>query len=52
MNTNTNNHVSITETNQIFLSAEEIQIASDEDVLSISGRLLEKNRDAYEALTK
>ena len=32
--------------------AEEDTIASDEDVLSISKRLIEQNREAYEVLAK
>lgn len=35
-----------------FSSAEEAQIANDEDVLSVSKRLIEKNREAYEVLAK
>lgn len=35
-----------------FESAEKEQIAADEDVLSISKRLIEKNRQAYEVLAK
>ncbi|MCD7807438.1 MAG: type II toxin-antitoxin system Phd/YefM family antitoxin [Lachnospiraceae bacterium] len=35
-----------------FSSAEEEQIADNEDVLSISKRLLAKNREAYEVLAK
>lgn len=33
-----------------FSSAEEEQLAADEDVMSISKRLIEKNRQAYEVL--
>ena len=35
-----------------FSSAEEEQLAPDEDVMSISKRLIEKNRQAYEVLAK
>lgn len=35
-----------------FSSAEQEQLAADEDVLSISQRLIEKNRQAYEVLAK
>ena len=35
-----------------FSSAEEEQLAADEDVKSISKRLIEKNRQAYEVLAK
>ena len=35
-----------------FAAAEQEQIASDEDVMSISKRLIEKNRQAYEVLAK
>lgn len=35
-----------------FSSAEEEQLAADEDVMSISKRLIEKNRQAYEVLSK
>ena len=35
-----------------FSSAEKEQIASDEDVLSVSKRLIFKNRKAYEVLAK
>lgn len=35
-----------------FSSAEQEQLAADEDVLSISKRLIEKNRQAYEVLAK
>ena len=35
-----------------FSAAEQEQIASDEDVMSISRRLIEKNRQAYEVLAK
>ena len=35
-----------------FSKAEEDTIASDEDVLSISKRLIEQNREAYEVLAK
>ena len=33
-------------------SAEQEQLAADEDVMSISRRLIEKNRQAYEVLAK
>ena len=33
-------------------SAEQEQLAADEDVMSISQRLIEKNRQAYEVLAK
>ena len=35
-----------------FSSAEEEQLAADEDVMSISKRLIEKNRQAYQVLAK
>ena len=35
-----------------FEQAEQEQIAADEDVLSISKRLIAKNKQAYEALAK
>ena len=35
-----------------FSQAEKEQLASDEDVMAISKRLLEKNREAYEDLAK
>ena len=35
-----------------FSAAEQEQLASDEDVMSISKRLIEKNHQAYEELAK
>ena len=35
-----------------FSSVEQEQTAADEDVLSVSKRLIEKNRQAYEELAK
>ena len=35
-----------------FSAAEQEQIATDEDVIAISKRLIEKNRQAYEVLSK
>lgn len=35
-----------------FSQAENEQLASDEDVLSISKRLIEKNKQAYDVLAK
>ncbi len=35
-----------------FSTAEEEQIATNEDVLNISARLIAKNREAYEVLAK
>lgn len=35
-----------------FSRAEQIQEADDEDVMSISKRLIEQNREAYEVLAK
>ena len=35
-----------------FSAAEQEQLAADEDVLAISKRLIEKNRQAYEVLAK
>lgn len=35
-----------------FEQAEQEQIADNEDVLSLSKRLIEKNREAYEVLAK
>ena len=62
MNVNTNNLVSITEANQNFSRvarmvdefgrAEAEQIASDEDVLAVSKRLIAKNRKAYEVIAE
>ena len=35
-----------------FSQAEEEQLAADEDVIAISKRLIQKNRQAYEVLAK
>ncbi len=35
-----------------FSQAESMQTAPDEDVLAVSARLIDKNRKAYEKLTK
>ena len=35
-----------------FNAAEAEQLANDEDILSVSKRLIEKNRQAYEVLAK
>lgn len=35
-----------------FSQAEQLQMAADEDVMSVSGRLIAKNRTAYEELAK
>lgn len=35
-----------------FSSAEQEQLAADEDVMAVSKRLIEKNRQAYEVLAK
>ena len=35
-----------------FSQAEQLQAAEDEDVMSISARLLKQNREAYEVLAK
>ena len=35
-----------------FQAAEQEQIAADEDVMAISERLIDKNRQAYEVLAK
>ena len=35
-----------------FSAAEEEQFASDEDVMAVSKRLIEKNRQTYEVLAK
>ena len=35
-----------------FSQAEEEQLAADEDVMAISKRLIQKNRQAYEVLAK
>ena len=35
-----------------FSDAEQEQLAADEDVMTISRRLIEKNRQAYEVLAK
>ena len=60
MNINTNNLVSITEANQNFSKVarlvdengytEKEQFASVEDVMSISKRLIAKNKQAYTAI--
>lgn len=35
-----------------FSQAEDEQVASDEDIMAISKRLIDKNREAYEVLAK
>ena len=35
-----------------FSQAEQMQAADDEDILQISNRLIQKNREAYEVLAK
>ena len=35
-----------------FSQAEQLQAAEDEDIMQISRRLMEKNREAYEVLAK
>lgn len=35
-----------------FKQAEQLQEASDEDILSVSSRLIAQNKDAYEVLAK
>lgn len=35
-----------------FSQAEQMQAAEDEDIMQISSRLIEKNREAYEVLAK
>ena len=35
-----------------FRQAEEVQTASDEDVMAVSARLIQQNRKAYEELAK
>ena len=35
-----------------FSQAEEVQTASDEDVMAVSARLIQQNRKAYEELAK
>lgn len=62
LNINTNNLVSITEANQNFSEVarlvdengytEKEQFASVEDVMSISKRLIAKNKQAYDMLKK
>ncbi|MBQ8513956.1 MAG: type II toxin-antitoxin system Phd/YefM family antitoxin [Ruminococcus sp.] len=62
MNADTNSIVSVTEANQNFSEAaqladqydpaDEMQAASDEDVLSVSERLMKCNRAVYEELAK
>lgn len=62
MNINTKNLVSITDANQNFSKAARLadefgadkqeQFAADEDVMAVSKRLIEKNRQAYEELAK
>ena len=49
---NTYNMISISESNQNFSKVEAEQLADDEDIRSISKRLIEKNRKAYEELAK
>lgn len=50
MNVNTENSVSITEANRNFSFV--ARSASDEDIIALSKLLIEKNREAYEVLTK
>ncbi len=50
MNVNTENSVSITEANRNFYCV--ARSASDEDILALSKRLIEKNRESYEVLAK
>ena len=50
MNVNTENSVSITEANRNFYCV--ARSASDEDILALSKRLIEKNREAYEVPAK
>lgn len=62
MNIDTNNLVTITETNQNFSKVarlvdengytEKEQLTSDEDVISISKRLIANNKQAYDMLKK
>lgn len=35
-----------------FSTAEEEQLAADEDIMALSKRLIDKNREAYEVLAK
>lgn len=35
-----------------FSKAEELQLAANEDIMTISKRLIEKNKEAYEVLAK
>lgn len=35
-----------------FSQAEQLQVASDEDVMSVSARLIAQNKQAYEVLAK
>lgn len=35
-----------------FSAAEEEQLAADEDIMAISKRLIDKNREAYDTLAK
>lgn len=35
-----------------FSAAEEEQLAADEDIMALSKRLIDKNREAYEVLAK
>lgn len=46
MNIDTKNLVSITDANQNF------SLATDEDIMAISKRLIDKNREAYVTLAK
>jgi hypothetical protein len=50
MNVNAENSVSITEANWNFYCV--ARSASDEDILALSKRLIEKNRESYEVLAK
>ena len=59
MNINTKNLVSISEANQNFSKVARLVdengsavILKNEDVMSVSKRLIEKNRQAYEELAK
>ena len=48
---NTDKKISINEDID-FVEADDDMIAPDEDVITISKRLLEKNKEAYEVLAK
>ena len=56
MTIDTNTMISISEANQNFSKdarlVDEDSIASDEDVLSLSKKIMKQNKEAYEVLAK